>query len=548
MRTACRVPRLSAVVVLVLSACAGDATKEDGSDDSFLGGKTDAAGIVEGSAIALAVLQVANQATAAELEADGRLTAPTASEIAAHRAGADGALDTADDDRFETLVELDAVPFVGPVAFAKLVEYATALGFLTFDWRTELRWAGWSADRPTVCTITAPADAAELRLMIDTAALIDVRDASGTTVQRIHGPFHGWTDPIPGTRATYQVLLGGTTYVNCKDFRGASAAVAYRVPVASEDPLACVTRGGWVTNPSTTWPDRVAIASASIPDPEPFEEIIGDPLPGDCAGGEEVALPFTPPTDGEYTFATFEGSAVAVRADGCGGTDLACGREVVLKLEGGRPVVIGLTARNSWTKVDITLPLAELDCTDGFDGDGDGAADCADADCAEACDVDEACDNGADDDGDGATDCGDADCGWNGSCGANECPGDDLGSATEPAFDNPVAYGNTTGMPTQTFFACPGAPVWTGSRFYAWTAPSAGSWDFRATDAPGSVAYDLALRVLDGTCDGDVLGCSTGAGTRLTLAAGQEIVIEVGASGLPSDPPARFQLMIYPTP
>jgi hypothetical protein len=58
-------------------------------------------------------------------------------------------------------------------------------------------------------------------------------------------------------------------------------------------------------------------------------------------------------------------------------------------------------------------PTPEIVCEDGVDNDGDGAADCGDADCAGdlAClAAQEVCNNGADDDGDGTADCADPDC------------------------------------------------------------------------------------------------------------------------------------------
>lgn len=122
------------VLVITLAAFAGCAdTPEDGIDDAFAtDGKSDSA-ITEGSPTALAVLKVVNEADAATLESDALLSATVASQIAKHRAGSDGRLGTADDDRFDTLAELDATPYVGPVTFRKLVAYATKLGYLEPD-------------------------------------------------------------------------------------------------------------------------------------------------------------------------------------------------------------------------------------------------------------------------------------------------------------------------------------------------------------------------------------------------------------------------------
>ncbi len=58
------------------------------------------------------------------------------------------------------------------------------------------------------------------------------------------------------------------------------------------------------------------------------------------------------------------------------------------------------------------LPDLEVDCDDGIDNDGDGDTDCLDADCAAdlACLPEVDCNDGIDNDGDGDTDCDDADC------------------------------------------------------------------------------------------------------------------------------------------
>jgi len=59
------------------------------------------------------------------------------------------------------------------------------------------------------------------------------------------------------------------------------------------------------------------------------------------------------------------------------------------------------------------------DCTNGSDDDGDGAADCADSECAadaSCTTADEVCDDGDDNDGDGDVDCDDSDCNGDPAC------------------------------------------------------------------------------------------------------------------------------------
>lgn len=115
---------LRALLVLSLTlpaACVDLEDPGDGRDDSFARGKADSA---LSSAETAAVLRLVNRAGLAELDHEVPLDARAAAGIVGHRAGADGALDTADDDLFDTLAELDAVPWVGPRALERLLDYA----------------------------------------------------------------------------------------------------------------------------------------------------------------------------------------------------------------------------------------------------------------------------------------------------------------------------------------------------------------------------------------------------------------------------------------
>jgi hypothetical protein len=101
------------------------ATEEDGLKDNAF-----AAGITEGSAEAKAVLQVANTLTFAALSKDVGLTNKLAANILARRAGDDGKLGTADDEKFQKLLELNAVPGISREAFQKLLAYAKSHGLV----------------------------------------------------------------------------------------------------------------------------------------------------------------------------------------------------------------------------------------------------------------------------------------------------------------------------------------------------------------------------------------------------------------------------------
>lgn len=533
-----------ATLAAALAGCAGEDEAGDGRDDDFLAdGKADTGGISEDDARAAAVLRVVNEAEVEALDVDAGLDSRAAEGIAAHRAGADGQLGTGDDDLFDSLAELDAVPYVGRRAFAKLLAYATELGYVAYDWRTELSWPTYRPDKPSFCTITAPPDATSLRFLVEATSgrwRMDIRDADYNIVQQIRPPFQGWTEVIDGRAATYQIY-DGADYLDCYQFRGLSQAREYHIPVATDDPYGCTVRDAWSRLSADSIEEGV-VARASTPEPTYFSD------GGSCNSDTGVSLLFTPPTDGEYLFTTLEHTVVSVR-DSCAAETLSCdGSGARHKLTGGVPVVVGLNDYQSWTFVEISRPRAEWTCDDGFDQDGDGAVDCDDSDCARACRTPEVCDNGVDDNDDGLIDCFDRDCSGAAECSQNQCPGEDLGSATAPQ-GTPVAAGNGSLAPEDTYLSCR-ALEFPGSRYLHWQAPSTGSYRFRV-NRDGT--YDYGLRILDGGCEADELACSVGSAGGgwldrivLDLQAGQELVLEVGATPASYASSSTWTLEIVP--
>lgn len=112
-------------LVLALSGCGGaveSSAPSDGRDDAFFaGGKGD--GGLSAAEVA-AVLTLANTADFEELDDGVPLDRRAAEGIWAHRVGPDGVPGSADDDPFDTLAELDAVPWVGPAALQAMLAYA----------------------------------------------------------------------------------------------------------------------------------------------------------------------------------------------------------------------------------------------------------------------------------------------------------------------------------------------------------------------------------------------------------------------------------------
>jgi hypothetical protein len=119
------------LVVCAGVGCASPGSSQDSIDDRFLGadGKADT-GIEEGSAEARGMLTLVNTRRYRELKEQAGLYSNAAWNIVMHRAGADRLDNTADDDPFDSLAELDAVSYVGTVTFEKLLAYAYELGLV----------------------------------------------------------------------------------------------------------------------------------------------------------------------------------------------------------------------------------------------------------------------------------------------------------------------------------------------------------------------------------------------------------------------------------
>src|SRR5688572_13680539 len=122
---------LSALLVTV-PACMDEDLAEDGENEAFPDGKADG-GLDEGSPEALGVLALVNDPTmsASALKSAAKVTTRVAGNITSHRDGADGKPSTSDDDRFDTLAELDAIPFVGPATLKALLQAAIDRGLVS---------------------------------------------------------------------------------------------------------------------------------------------------------------------------------------------------------------------------------------------------------------------------------------------------------------------------------------------------------------------------------------------------------------------------------
>lgn len=127
---------------LATAACALDEeAQEDERDDAFpTGDKADGSGLTDDEA--LAVLRLVNNASLRDLDVDVGLTSTAARNIVTRRDGG---------EVFESLAELDAVPYIGPAALERLGTFAR-------DWVMPV-WARVAS--PDGVTVTFPSLHAE---------------------------------------------------------------------------------------------------------------------------------------------------------------------------------------------------------------------------------------------------------------------------------------------------------------------------------------------------------------------------------------------------
>jgi len=123
---------LAAATVSVCACAAGGAGPELDEPADRTADESFASALESTSPEAAAVLSLVNDVAvnAIELDDDAGLDRRAAYNIVGRRNGADGAPGTGDDALFADLSALDSVPWVGPVALERLLDYARVAGYL----------------------------------------------------------------------------------------------------------------------------------------------------------------------------------------------------------------------------------------------------------------------------------------------------------------------------------------------------------------------------------------------------------------------------------
>ncbi len=146
----------TALFSLSLLGCDGgepETDPADAIDASWAGGKADGSAPEEGSAVALGILRVVN-----ELDYDTLDISANDGGVGLDRRAAAGIVEAREDAPIGSLAQLDAIPYVGPVALSRLQTYASDNGFVepTVEHRTasvsgRRRGCNYSASAGTYC-------------------------------------------------------------------------------------------------------------------------------------------------------------------------------------------------------------------------------------------------------------------------------------------------------------------------------------------------------------------------------------------------------------
>ena len=225
-----------AFLLLAITACT-TADEEDGIDDAA-GGKADGYGLTGGEA--RGVLRVANEVARDELVDRATLASRAADGIVTHR----------ESDRFDSLEELDAVPWVGPIAFEKLVAYARELGWVTED---ETLLVGDESGHIAVLHLGATVTRADVsvsgsglptsvrshadqfHIVYDTGRLVTIDPDAGRVVQTL---------ALPGAATDVEWLEDGSLYVTLTEDAAVAHVAADGAELARIDLASLATTGG----------------------------------------------------------------------------------------------------------------------------------------------------------------------------------------------------------------------------------------------------------------------------------------------------------------
>lgn len=225
----------SFVLSIVLTGCvaagapAEDAEEVDPIDGSFRygGGPADGFGVTDESLEGCTVLRVANEATLEEIDVDAGLDARAARAIVAKRP-------------FDTLAELDAAPYVGQIAFDRLLVFGEGSDYA----------CDGSGQPETECTATGGTyDGVRFDRDEECRALAFMNHARFSDMRSV---------PDAGRKAAYDLCPGG---LSCGPYRSAqwrSVGELAALPRVAGTSIQAIKSAAASWEPSEVWYDTVA--------------------------------------------------------------------------------------------------------------------------------------------------------------------------------------------------------------------------------------------------------------------------------------------------
>lgn len=171
------------VVALSLAGFAAGCAADDLGDEDLAAAVDSALSL--GAPEVRGVLRLVNDCAldAVRFDDEVGLRVEAARNVAAHRDGRDGRCGTADDDPFDTLAELDAVPQVGDVTLQRLLDFAVAHGYLDAPDAPAGTWEGVDFTFHEVTVVLEIANVADVAYLDGTVGL-DARAARNIVAAR----------------------------------------------------------------------------------------------------------------------------------------------------------------------------------------------------------------------------------------------------------------------------------------------------------------------------------------------------------------------------
>lgn len=142
-------------LVVALAACGPQDAFVEGGED--FGETSSSLSVAPGDAALILALVNYPGSDVATLDGKAGLDARAANNIITRRNGADGISPSADDDLFDTLEELDAVPYVADAAFSKLLTFARANPVPAGEVVEGISFLGWESQAVVWAVNTVPA-------------------------------------------------------------------------------------------------------------------------------------------------------------------------------------------------------------------------------------------------------------------------------------------------------------------------------------------------------------------------------------------------------